>query len=240
MTPRDALKKYWQVPSAIAIAGIAVLLSHRPEPLPEIIPEPKPDLVSAVVVTKAIEAGAPIALSSLTETQYPLAWMPSDALSANDPSLQLQPLAARNLAVGTPLAANMVMANPLVTMSEAFDNDQLFMPVPSELSRMLPGKLPPKARVSLVYESKVGQADGVILSSVPVTRSSEGDVNEVTWFVMDEDELAVLQRGLRLGRIRLAMCRDSACPDVTLKRIPEPQQVEQKKEIRASVTVGLS
>ena len=45
MTPRDALKKYWQVPSAIAIAGIAVLLSHRPEPLPEIIPEPKPDLV---------------------------------------------------------------------------------------------------------------------------------------------------------------------------------------------------
>jgi hypothetical protein len=47
--------------------------------------------------------------------------MPSDALTANDPSVLLQPLAARHLAVVTPVAAKMMMANPLVTMSEAID-----------------------------------------------------------------------------------------------------------------------
>jgi hypothetical protein len=240
MTLREGIERYWQLPAAIAIAGIAVMLSHRPEPLPEIIPEPKPDLVSAVVITTPVEAGEPIDLSALTETQYPLAWMPSDAVTATDPTLQLKPLAVRNLSVGTPLAANMLMANPLVSMTEIFDSDRLLMPVPAELSRMLPKTLPPKARVSMVYEGKVGSAQGVILSAIPVTRSSEGDVSEVTWFVLDDDQLGVLQRGLRLGRIRLALCREGSCPEVSLKRIPDGPKAEPKKATRASMTVGLS
>jgi hypothetical protein len=43
MSPRELLKKYWQVPSALLIAGVAVALSHSPEPLPQVIPEPTPD-----------------------------------------------------------------------------------------------------------------------------------------------------------------------------------------------------
>ena len=35
MTLREGIERYWQLPAAIAIAGIAVMLSHRPEPLLE-------------------------------------------------------------------------------------------------------------------------------------------------------------------------------------------------------------
>ena len=91
----------------------------------------------------------------------------------------------------------------------------------------------------MVYEGKVGSAQGVILSAIPVTRSSEGDVS-VTWFVLDDDQLGVLQRGLRLGRIRLALCREGSCPEVSLKRIPDGPTAEPKKATRASMTVGLS
>ena len=89
MTLREGIERYWQLPAAIAIAGIAVMLSHRPEPLPEIIPEPTPDLVSAVVVTTPVEAGEPIDLSALTETQYPLAWMPRSSGRATRLTLSL-------------------------------------------------------------------------------------------------------------------------------------------------------
>ncbi len=240
MSPRELLKKYWQVPSALLIAGVAVALSHSPEPLPQVIPEPTPDLVDAVVVTAPMAAGDVLNPAQLTQTQYPLAWMPQDALRADSPELLNAPLVVRPLAVGTPLAANMLMPNPMAGLEAALDDSKLFMPVPPELSRMLPKQLPPEARVALVYESKVGTHGGVVLTRIPVTRSGEGAVTEVTWFVMDEDELAILQRALRLGRLRLALCRDTHCPSVTLTRIPEQQQTKAPEKTRATVTVGLS
>ena len=240
MSPREALKKYWQIPSALMIAGVAVALSHSPDPLPEVIPEPQPDLVDAIVVTAPLAAGDVLDQSQLTSTQYPLAWMPNDALTADSPELMEAPLVARPLAVGTPLAANMLMPNPMAGLETALDDSKLFMPVPAELSRMLPKQLPPEARVALVYESKVGQQAGVVLTGIPVTRSGEGAVTEVTWFVMDADQLAVLQRALRLGRLRLALCRDTHCPEVTLAKISEQQKTKKSEKKRATVTVGLS
>lgn len=241
MSPRELLKTYWQIPAAALVASVAVGLSHQTEPLPQILPEPKPDLVTAVVVRGQIAAGEPISRDQLTETQYPLAWMPLDALTPVDTRLDEAPLASRDLTAGTPLAANMLMPNPMTGFGEAFDAAKLFMPVPAELARMLPRELPPKARASLVYESKVGDAAGVVLSQVPVTRSGQGEVNEVTWLLLETGQLATLQRALRLGRLQLALCREVHCPQVTLKRIPEAIVAEEKKDdARASVTVGLS
>lgn len=236
----ESMKKYWQAPAALLVASVAVGLSHRTEPLPQVLPEPKPDLVTAVVVKGTIGAGQPIEPGQLDQVAYPLAWMPLDALTPDDPRLTQTPLAARPLSQGTPLAANMLMPNPMTGVGEQLDAGHLFLPVPQELSRMLPRQLPPKARASLVYESKVGAAHGVVLSGLPVTRSSEGEVNEVTWFLLDEKQLATLQRALRLGRVQLALCREVHCPAVDLKRIPEPMLAEEPKKAKAAVTVGLS
>ncbi len=240
MQIREWARTYWQAPAALLVAGIAVGLSHRNEPLPQVLPEPKPDLVTAVVVRGQIDAGQPIDPQALEPVAYPLAWMPLDALTPEDPRLQAWPLASQTLTSGTPLAAHMVMPNPMTELGEQLDAGHLFMPVPAELSRMLPRTLPPKARASLVYESKVGKAGGVVLSGLPVTRAGEGEVNEVTWFLLDEKQLNTLQRALRLGRVQLALCREVHCPPVDLKRIPEPVVAEERKESKATVTVGLS
>lgn len=236
----DRVKDYWQVPAALCVAAVAVFFSDQSEPLPQILPDPEPDLVPAVVVREPIAAGAPIRLEHLAEASYPLAWMPVDAVGADDQRLARLPLAGVDLSPGTPVAAHMLMPNPMTGIDEELDAGKLFLPVPQELSRSLPRQLPPRARVSLFYESKVGSVSGTILSAIPVTRASEGEVHEVTWFLLDASELTRLQRGLRLGRVQLALCREAHCPAVSLTAIPEPIVTEKKTEKRASVTVGLS
>lgn len=238
---RDLLQRYWQIPAALFVSGLAVVLSTPAVVETPILAPPEPDLVEAWVLMTPARAGDFLTPEMVQKQVYPIAWMPPDAVPVAELIWKDQPLIRQDLPVGTPIARHMLAANPKAQLAVQLQSSELLLRMPTELAQSLPHALPPQAHATLVFESQVGKQGGVLLSAIPVSVTDPDSLQRTLWLHLSNEQLAVLERGRRLGRLHIGLCTREQCPPVTLKRLDEPtkQPVETAPK-RATVTVGVS
>ena len=238
---REVLRAYWQIPAAVLVSGVAIMMNTPTVIEGPVLPAPEPDLVEAWVLMQPVNTGDRLTPEMVQKVAYPVAWMPSDAVSVDTEIWVDQPLIRQPLPIGTPMAAHMLDPNPRAQISLQLNSSDLMLRMPTEMAQSVPQQLPPDAHATFVFESQTGDQDGVILSAIPVSVTDPDSLQRTLWLHLSKEQLRMLERGRRLGRLHLGLCARSQCPSVTLKTIADPaQQPKQAAPKRAVVTVGLS
>lgn len=238
---RDLLKRYWQIPAALVVSGMAVVLSTPTVIETPILPPPEPELVEAWVLMTPARAGDVLAPEMVQTQFYPIAWMPPDAVPVTETIWRDHPLIRQDLPLGTPLARHMLASNPKAQLAGQLKFSDLLLRMPTELAQSLPHELPPQAHATLLFESQVGRQGGVLLSAIPMSVTDPESLQRTLWLHLSTEQLSVFERGRRLGRLHIGLCEREHCPPVSLKRLEDPsQQSVETAPKRAKVTVGVS
>lgn len=238
---RELIRTYWQIPAALLVSGIAIMMNTPTVIEGPVLPAPEPDLVEAWVLMQPVSSGDILTAEMVQKVVYPVAWMPSDAISVDTEVWKDQPLIRQSLPVGTPVAAHMLAPNPRAQITTQLIASDLMFRMPTELAQSVPQQLPPDTHATFIFESQTGQQDGVILSAIPVSVTDPDSLSRTLWLHLSNAQLHTLERGRRLGRLHLGLCARSQCPAVTIAKILDPtRQPKPTAPKRAAVTVGLS